>query len=106
MLFNHSKKIKQYNYLKIEKELDKLWYNILNLMSHYAVINNPGKNSVTAERAGEGLEGSQGNGNPLQYPCLENPMVGYNPWGRQESDTTERRVYVCVCVCVCVCAGQ
>ena len=29
----------------------------------------------------------EGNGNPLQYSCLENPMVGY---GRKESDTSER----------------
>jgi len=31
---------------------------------------------------------------PLQYSCLENPhgqrsLVGYSPWGRKESDTTE-----------------
>ena len=31
----------------------------------------------------------------LQYSCLENPhgqknVVGYNPWGRKESDTTEQ----------------
>ena len=37
----------------------------------------------------------EGNGNPLQYSCLENPhgwrsLVGYSPWGRKESDTTER----------------
>ena len=37
-----------------------------------------------------------GHGDPLQYSCLENPMdsqrslVGYSPWGREESDTTER----------------
>ena len=35
-----------------------------------------------------------GQGNPLQYSCLENPrgqrsLVGYSPWGRKESDTTE-----------------
>ena len=31
------------------------------------------------------------NGNPLQYSCLENPMDrGCSPWGREESDTTER----------------
>ena len=30
-----------------------------------------------------------GNGNPLQYSCLENPMAGYSPWGRKESDMTE-----------------
>ena len=34
-------------------------------------------------------------GNPLQYSCLENSMdrgdwlMGYSPWGCQESDTTE-----------------
>ena len=25
-------------------------------------------------------------------------LVGYNPWGREESDTTERLLCVCVCV--------
>ena len=34
----------------------------------------------------------EGKGNPLQYFCLENPMDGgaWCPWGRKESDTTER----------------
>ena len=37
----------------------------------------------------------EGNGNPLQYPCLENPLDGEAWWatvhgGRKESDTTER----------------
>ena len=35
----------------------------------------------------------EGNGNPLQYSCLENPwrsLVGCSPGGREESDTTER----------------
>ena len=32
----------------------------------------------------------EGNDNSLQYSCLENSM-GYNPWGRQESDITEWR---------------
>ena len=36
-----------------------------------------------------------GHGIPLQHSCLENPhrqrsLMGYNPWGRKESDTTER----------------
>ena len=36
----------------------------------------------------------EGNGNPLQYSCLENPhgqrtLVGYSPWGRKESDMTK-----------------
>ena len=37
----------------------------------------------------------EGNGNPLQYSCLEKShgwrsVVGYSPWGREESDMTER----------------
>ena len=37
----------------------------------------------------------KGHGNPLQYSCLENPhgqrsLVGYSPWGHEESDTTEQ----------------
>ena len=36
-----------------------------------------------------------GPGNPLQYPCLENPhgqrsLADYSPCGRTESDTTEQ----------------
>ena len=44
-----------------------------------------------------GLERSpgEGNGNPLQYSCLESPhgqrsLVGYGPWGHKELDTTEQ----------------
>ena len=38
---------------------------------------------------------SEGNGNPRQYSCLENPMGGGAwwaavLWGREESDMTER----------------
>ena len=34
-------------------------------------------------------------GYPLQYSCLENPhgqrsLAGYSPWGRTDSDMTER----------------
>ena len=37
----------------------------------------------------------EGNGNPLQYSCLENLhgqrcLAGYSPWGRKELDTTGR----------------
>ena len=36
----------------------------------------------------------EGNGNPLQYSCLENPhgqrsLAGYSPWGHKELDVTE-----------------
>ena len=44
---------------------------------------------------GLGRSPGGGHGNPLQYSCLENPLeqrslVGYSPWGRKESDMTER----------------
>ena len=40
------------------------------------------------------LLGIEGNGNPLQYSCLEKThgwrsLAGYSPWGREELDTTE-----------------
>ena len=39
---------------------------------------------------GSGRFPGEGNGNPLQYSCLENPMDGgaWYPRGRKESDTT------------------
>ena len=44
---------------------------------------------------GWGRYPGEGNGNPLQYSGLENPhgqrsLVGCSPWGRKESDMTER----------------
>ena len=43
---------------------------------------------------GSGRSPGEGNGNPLQYSCLENPMdrgawLATCPWGHKESDTTE-----------------
>ena len=44
---------------------------------------------------GLGKSHGGGHGNPLQYSCWEDPhaqrsLVGCSPWGRKESDTTER----------------
>ena len=43
---------------------------------------------------GSGRSTGEGNSNPLQYSCLENPKDGeagyYSPRGRKESDTTEQ----------------
>ena len=42
---------------------------------------------------GLGRAPGEGNGNPLQYSCLENPrqrsLLGYSPWGCKELVTTE-----------------
>ena len=44
---------------------------------------------------GLGISPGEGNGSPLQYACLENPMDGgawhdHDPWGRRESAATEQ----------------
>ena len=44
---------------------------------------------------GLGRSSGEGNGNPLQYSCLEKShgwrsLVGYSPWDHKESDMTEQ----------------
>ena len=64
----------------------------------------PGGSDSKESACGAGDQGSilglgrspgEGNGNPLQYPCLENPMdggawVSYSLRGHKESDMAER----------------
>ena len=60
------------------------------------VVKNPSTNAGDIRDAGS-ISGSGrspgGHGNPFQYCCLESrgqrSLVGYSPWGRKESDTTE-----------------
>ena len=53
---------------------------------------------------GSGWSPGEGNGNPLQYSCLENFMdrgvVGYSPWGHKESDMTERLMHTVSICCM------
>ena len=57
------------------------------------MVENPPANAVDTGDAGSipGLERSPkgGNGNPLQYSCLENLMEGYSPQNHKKSDGTE-----------------
>ena len=54
------------------------------------MIKNPPANAGdTGSVPGSGRSPSEGNGNPLHYSCLENPM-GRGAWRATESDTTER----------------
>ena len=55
----------------------------------------PGGSEVKASAWNAGDPGSgrspgEGNGNPLQYSCLENPMEGGAWWATVYGDTTER----------------
>ena len=60
---------------------------------------------------GSGRSPGGGHGNRFQYSCLENPQgqrnsVGFNPWDREELDTTDPFSHTCVlshfsCVTFC-----
>ena len=86
----------------------------LNSLVAQRVKHRPGMRETRVRSLGQGRSPGEGNGNPFQYSCLENPMdgepsglqshssilawripwteslVGYSPWGCKESDTTER----------------
>ena len=52
-----------------------------------------GDMEVTGSIPGSGKSPGGGNGNPLQYSCLEKShgqksLVGYSPWDHRESETT------------------
>ena len=59
------------------------------------MVNNPPPTQTDpVSILGSGRSPGGGNGNSLQYFCLENPMdrgspAGYNPWGRKELDPTK-----------------
>ena len=52
---------------------------------------------------GLGRSPGEGNGNPLQYSCLENhglkSLAGFSPLGRKESDMTEQLRHTRKCTC-------
>ena len=55
---------------------------------------NAGDLRDTGPIPGSGRSSGEGNGNPPQYSCLENPhgqrsLAGYSPWGRKVLDTTK-----------------
>ena len=55
---------------------------------------NPGGIRDLGLTPGLGRAPGGGHGNPLQYPCRENPhgqrsLAGYSPWGCKESDMNE-----------------
>ena len=61
------------------------------------VVKNPPANAGDIRDLGSvpglGRSRGEGDGNPLQYSCLENPMdrgAWQAPWGHKDSDTTER----------------
>ena len=54
---------------------------------------NTGDARDTGSVPGWGRSPGEGNGNPLQYSCLETSMqrslAGYSPWSRKQLDMTE-----------------
>ena len=49
------------------------------------------------------MDHGEGNGNPLQYSCLWNPMDRGAWWATVHGVAKlKKNIYICVCVCVCV----
>ena len=76
--------------------VDKVMSLLLNMLSRDFPGGSDGKVSVynvgdLGSIPGLGRIPGEGNGNPLQYCRLENPVNGraWCPWGHKESDTTE-----------------
>ena len=74
---------------KLEKEYIKDKY------SHLAYLESACNSGDLGSIPGPGRFPGEGNGNPLQYSCLENPMDGEAWWATvhgvaKESDTTEQ----------------
>ena len=62
------------------------------------MVKNPPANAGvirdTGSNPGLGRSLGEGNGNPLQWSCLENPheqrnLAGYSSWGHKQLDITE-----------------
>ena len=64
------------------------------------VKNLPAMQEINAGSSpGSGRSPGEGNGNPLQYSCLENfhgqrSLVGYSPWGLKESDNNMKHMII------------
>ena len=69
-----------------------------------AVKNPPAVQGDTGSIPGLGTSPGEGNGNPLQCPCLENPhgqrsLAGYSPWGREVGHDSSDLVRTHACQC-------
>ena len=81
----------------------KSWTQLSDFHFHSFILGFPSGSMVKDMSANTGDSSSiprlrrslgEGNGNPLQCSCLENPhgrrsLVSYSPWGDKASDTTE-----------------
>ena len=74
-----------------------LWYYKNNSLPGVLVIKNPPAIARdTSLIPGIRRSHGEGNGNPLQYSCLEfhgqRSLAGYSPYGHRESDTTSEQL--------------
>ena len=89
-------------YIRITRRVIKIIYSTSSLSQIQTNIPGGSEGKASACNAGDlgsipgsGRSPGEGNGNPLQYSCLEKShglrsLVDYSPWDRKELDTTEQ----------------
>ena len=84
-------------YIELEKSSKSLnLRSLVNVKPQRERWENSGQDLI--KERGQSLEFEFSQQGPSQHSCLENPMdwrslVGCSPWGREESDTTERHFH-------------
>ena len=70
--------------------------DVAQMVKNLPAMQDPGSNPESGRSSGEG------DGNPLQYSCLENPMNRRAPWatvhGVKKSDMTKQLTLLLLCV--------
>ena len=109
-LFTIARTWKQHRCLSADEWTKKLCYIYMGFPGSSDSKESPYSAGDLGSIPGPRTSPGEGNGNPLQYSCLENPMHK-GAWqasvhGVTKSWTQLRdfsSLHVCVCVCVCVC---
>ena len=90
-LLKNFREINWFPYYKLRSLCQELFYVYVKNFQFFPGDSDSKKSTCNAEKPvsipGSGRSPGEGNGNRLQYSCLENSMD--RPWGYRESDTTD-----------------
>ena len=102
-----------FHHVSLSHSLLRICYLTVKLHGSISMTGFPGDSSSKESACNAGDPGSipgsgrspgEGNGDPLQFSCLENSMdkrglVGYSPWGHKELERTEQLTLSALHIC-------